>query len=453
METTGNPGSILEEYDTTQDAFGNNLVRQTRNNADLASHYRYTPERHRFYRNGVRDVIQYDLAAGNSVSGFEDKRSGEEDVWVLSPVSGETLKFKSAERFRYTVNFVSEISQALALNQPLTNPDDRLIVGLDTSPNQDLSDGYFAEHLPTHDADEVDLLIKRNGNVVNSRKTVTLGQDITNYQRLENDYNWYNVGVSRWRSTVTKLKRGYRRQLNKVLETVGVLKSDGNSGPGGRGPISGNGHIVYEIEADSSTSGLELYAGSMSFTTLGDVAASVKAKGAETPALSVTQTTEWEPLGIAFRVDPGRPFVNVDFRGIELTQGSGELMIIGCDSSNVLDSNGDELTDSDFATTARPSGRPLSHNALNSVLQVSDTETVAQIPDDSGTPSTTAINPGGYQLAWDSVRASGQGSKTQQRSGDLEEKHGILDGDLAVPVIKADSTDDVRFSYPVEMDE
>jgi hypothetical protein len=432
----------------TSDAFDNQISRQTRNNADLAAHYRYTPERHRFYKNGSRVLLQYEDIGSNA--DFDDQRAGDEDVFVLSPSGGDTLLFKTAERFRYTVNFVSEVTRAWALNQSLTNTDDRVTIGLDTSPDGDLADGYYLEHTASHAEDEVDVYEKRSGSIIGSRTAVTLERAVDVFQRYALDYNWYNVGEESWVETYTDADAGQR---NVALATTSVQAGDANAGTGGRGPISGNGHIVAEVEADSATSGLELVVGSSSFTTLGGVSASVKAKGAETPTLSVSQTTDWEPLGIAMRVDPNRPNVSVQFREIEITAGSGKVMVIACDSSNVLDSGGNELTDSDFTTTDRPDGRPEEHSHPNSALQVTGTGVVAEIPGADGTTGTTQANAGGYQLAFDTTRSVGQGSKSTTRSGDLEEKHGILDGDLAVPVAKPATTDSVRLYYTTEFDE
>lgn len=440
-------GDVRASQPFYEDAFGNLVSRQTRNDLDLAAHYAFTPQRLRLYRNGSRQVIHYDVSASSDI---EEKRAGEEDVFVLTPSAGDTVTLKTAERLRYTVNFVSEFTQALAINQSLTNTNDRLLAGLDTSPNGDQSDGYFLEQTASHADDAVDMFSKRNGSVLGSKATVSLREATQVFQRFENDYNWYNVGESNWGETVTDAVKG---QLNVPLTTTSTQPGDSNAGPGGRGPISGNGRVFVQVQADASTTGLEAYAGSSSFTTLGSAGASLKAPGAETPALTVSQTTAWEPLGIAFRVDPDRPNVAAQFRSIGITQGTGQVMIIACDPSNVLNGSDATLSDSDFTTTDRPEGRPFQHSGQNSVLQRSDTGVVAKFPDKTGSPVTTATNPGGYQLAYQSSRQSGS-RNSPQRSAGTNEKHGILDGDLAVPIAKPnDSSTDMRFVHLVEMDE
>jgi hypothetical protein len=67
----------MEGIDDWEDAFGNQLTRNTRVNADLAAHYNYSPERYRFYRNGTRVLLQYEDIEAYPY--FDDERIGEQD--------------------------------------------------------------------------------------------------------------------------------------------------------------------------------------------------------------------------------------------------------------------------------------------------------------------------------------------------------------------------------------
>ena len=422
-----------------QDAFDNQLARNTQNNADLAAHYRYSPERYRFYRNGARQLLQYkDLASYDYFSG---RRSGDEDVFVLQPDGGDTVLFKTAERFRYTVNFVSELSKAMAVNQELSG-DDRVTIGLDTSPEGDLSDGYFLEHRGDHDVSEVDVYEMRQGSVIGDKQTVDISRSLTVFQRWVLDYNWYNVGEENWVETWTNDQSGQR---NRTIATTSAEPTDSNTGLGGRGPISGNGHVVIEVEADPSTSDLELHGGSMSFTTLGDVDNIVRAKGAETGPFTPAQTGDWEAL-FALRVAPIDHNVSVELRNIDLTAGAATAVATACDPSNVLDETGEVLTDADFST-------PVSQSASNSAVEVS-TE-VDQFPDAGGTVGTTTANPGGYQIGYDQTRDQTRDSGVGGagiRSGEMRAKHGILDGDICVVVAKPQDISDIYAHYVVGQD-
>lgn len=76
-----------------------------------------------------------------------------------------------------------------------------------------------------------------------------------------------------------------------------------------------------------------------------------------------------------------------------------------------------------------------------------------QSRDADGNTVTATQDPGGYQLQFDTSRTTGTGTGATTRSGDLEQKHGILDGDYAVVLAYADSTDDYGVAYNIEMDE
>lgn len=419
------------------DSFGNHLTRGVFNNADLASIYAFSPERYRFFRNGSKVLLRYEDI--DNYAYFDDKRPGEEDVFILSPDAGDTLKLRTAERFRYTVNFVSEFTQALGISQDLENPNDRVTVFFDTSPLGDLSDGYFIEYTGDHDPLTVDLYEKRNDSVIDQKYTVDIDVALTVFNRLAGDYNWYNVGE--WNTEQTHTDD--RGQRNRRIGTLSTEDGDTNAGPTGRGPISGNGRIGAEVEADASTTDLELYLGSSSFTTLGAAGSSVKGKGAEAEDLSVSTTGSWVPLFV-MRADPDRPFVNLQLDEVEITVGSGKLMAISADSSNVLNGSANELSDSDFSP-------PEEHSGTNSVVEVTDGTVVDQFPDNSGSTTTSAANPGGYQLGFDTTRTSGPGDKSQRTSG-IQEKHGVYGDEYAVFIAKPSTTDNFNVAYTTSQD-
>jgi hypothetical protein len=414
-----------------QDAFGNQLARTTQNNADLAAHYRYSPERYRLYRNGSRELLQYkDI---DSYAYFDDQRSGDEDAFVLQPDGGDTLLFKTAERFRYTVNFVSEVSMALGINQELSG-DDRVTLGLDTSPEGDLADGYFLEHRGDHAPDEVDVYEKRQGSVIGDKLTTDVSRALTTFQRGVLDYNWYNVGAEQWGETWTNDRDG---QINQDIATTSAEPTDANTGLGGRGPISGNGHVVIEVEADASTSDLEVHAGSLSFITLGDVDSVVRTKASESGPFTPAQTGEWEAL-FAVRIAPADHNVSVELRNIDLTAGAATVVALACDPANVRDDTGSQLTDADFVT-------PEAQSAANSAVEVSTD--VDQFPAADGSVTNVATNPGGYQINYSQTRES---ARSGTRSGDVQAKHRILDGDTCVFVVSPTDLSDIYAHWVVD---
>ena len=281
--------------------------------------------------------------------------------------------------------------------------------------------------------------------MIGERKTRPLSVPVTTFSRTELDYSWYNVLNAEWVESTTDDGAA----LNNRIAQTSVEPGDANAGRGGRGPIAGNGQIVVQVEADSSTTGLEVDVGSFSYSTLGDVSTVYKGKGAEKVGLAVTQTGSWEPL-FALRADPGRPNVSLQLKDLEITAGEGKALAILCDPSNVLKPDGSggttTLVDSDFDP-------PEEHSRANSVVEVTDGSTVTQIPDNTGSPGTTVADPGGYQGMFATSRTSGTGSKTRSETAGPDDKHGVLDGDYLVFIAKPSASDTgYAISYPTEQD-
>lgn len=402
----------------------------TRNDLDLSSDRQYSPETHRVYRDTgsglTRELLQYQDISG--LSWFHEDRSGDEDVFVLAPAAGNTIQIRSAKLLRYSVSYVAEFTQAIALNQTISNSNDRLTIGLDTG-GGDGTDGYFLEHRGEHDADEVEIQTRRAGAVIGGGTTVTMAEAITFFRRVIGEYAWYNIVGSKWAETTTTPGD----VVESELTTETVEPGDSGAGGGGRGPISGTGRIIVELEADSSTSGLEAYVGSTSFKTLGNPTDLLLGKGFEEVGLSVASTGTYEPL-FAVRKKPGFPNINIGVNEIALTDGpNGKLNVVACDPSNVLDGTGSELTDSDFSTP-----NDVSPNLIP--IEVTDGATVNEFPDSSGTTVTSANDPGGYQLVMDISRATGTGSNTLERNASFAEDKSIADGEYAVVLGNFEST-------------
>ena len=433
----------IEEY---EDAFGNHLVRTTNNDADLAAHYRFSPERYRFYRNDERELLLYEIEQNDDLSSYpylSDARPGEEDAFILQPDPGDTLTFKTAERFRYTVGFVQELGAAFALSQRLTNPNDRFEMGLSTGKNtESFSDGYFFRHTSEHDFNQGDFFERRNGNIIGDVETVSLKKAMDYFRRVALEYNWYNVGEEDWTETYTTAKDG---QLNIQSAVTTTEEDDENAGFGGRGPISGNGHIAVQVEADPATTDLEVYVGSFSILTEGATRDILRGKGFEKVGYEPTQSGSWEAM-YAIRADPNRPNVAMELRGLEITQGSAKVLVVACDPSNVLAADGNPLSDDDFYT-------PEEQSKANSVLEVTDLGVVEEWPNESGVLGSVHDNPGGYQTMFSTSRTTSlQGNQSATRTGSSREKHGIWDGDLGVVVAKPQSTDTISTLLPGEQD-
>lgn len=381
------------------DAFGKLIADSTTNHLNVASHYPFSPERWRFFVDGTRQFIQY-----NSVSQYNHAT----DVHELSPAGGETVTLETTERPRYVVQYEQDGTFAMSASQSL-NSGDRIRIGLFTD-----NEGWFLEHNGDHASDsEVDLVIRRNGSE-EARETNELSRPVTDFTRYELRTNWYNVGRQRWAQTFSAA--GSQNQ-----QLIGTTSVDG-----GRGPQIGNLPMRYEVTAASGTSNLTVNAGSIGFVTLGDVESVTRVKSEHFNG-DIGSGNTWVPFGYGLRIDPDRDITNVQLTDVQVQEwgGSGDLRVIAqsFDPSKVADSNGNQLTDSDFST-------PATLSSQNSVMQ--ETTNIAQFADSSGTVGTSASNPGGWQVGFSSLYSGGQSQNASVTGANRQRKRQISDRDIVV---------------------
>lgn len=425
----------MNPIDDWSDTFGRQLALGSTNHGDLPSYHTYTPSRHRLTRDTGSGLTRVNLHYEDidALSYFDDNKAGEQDVYILTPDQGNRIQWKTAQRFEYVVGYDGLPTLALGINREPVG-DDRITFGIDTTyPPLSFDDGYFAEHNSTHDPQEVDIFEKRNGNEIGTRKTVSIAKALTEFQRWELQYNWYNVGENRWTETHTTPNDG---QINQQIGRTNVQEGDANSGPGGRGPLSGAGRIAVEVERDSASSNFEVWVGSMSFFTLGDDKSAFEEKWAKETGLSPSQSTDYEPLFV-IRKDPNDPATKASLARVEATAGpGGEILAMAMDPSLVLNGSGNPIPDGDYTS-------PVQHGVSQfSAIEIATT--VAQIPDATGTPATTVSEPGGYQIV-----GSSDARKSEEGSALRQEKE-IVDGDVAVVLAKPDGTNsDFEIEYIV----
>lgn len=404
------------------DSFGRLIAEGITNYGNLPSYHTYTPTRYRLNRDTGAgfERINPHYEDISSLPYFDDNEAGNEDVFVLRPQNGNRLQWKTAHRYEYVVGFDSLPTLACAISRELQG-DEKFIFGLDTTyPPLSLEDGYFLEHNASHDPKEVDLYEKRGGSILGERKLVTLKRPLTEFQRWELTFNWYNVGQETWKETYSSAKDG---QINTDIGYTQVNPESANAGPGGRGPKSGAGRITMQIEGDASTpNDLTVYGGSMAFFTLGDDLAQFEEEWGRREDLSVTQSGEYEALFV-IRKDPREESVALDLARAEAVSGPGGVILaMAMDKNLVLDSDQTPLSDSQFFTPPEQ-GAPDA-----TAIQVSTD--VAYFPDVTGTPVQTTPTPGGFQLVGSSDdRKSDEGTA-------LREAKAIMDGDYAVVLAK-----------------
>jgi len=424
-----------------QDAFGNQVALGTTNEADLAGHYDYSPERYRVFVDGTRQQIQYD--------GEPTQFTDNPDSYSLAPQSdGEVVTLKTAERYRYVVQYIIEWSLAFQTNQSLQsgdvwavgygNPD--LENSTDDTPGPS-ADGWFLFQNSSNNTGEATLAEYRSGTEVDS-ETVELTRLPDVWGRIAGRTNWYNVGETNLSETYIDADvDGNTIQQNDVIGTVGVVE--------GKGPELGNQPVTASVKTGADGAGsLELEVGSIGVRTLGQVTGILRTKTFDFEVSYSGTTGEFEPL-LAIRVDPDRNEVNTQFAVLEPLEfsASDDLVIIAnvFDKNNVLDTDGNPLDDADFST-------PVELSATNSVIQTSSA--VEQVVDSTGTAQTSMPNPGGYQVAYGSLTATGSGGagSTRISSRARTQKRAIPNGDVAVIMARSDSTGDIDGDIQFEQD-
>jgi len=433
---------LLARQGDWTDAFGNQVALGTTNEADLASHYSYSPERYRVFVDGVRQQIQYD--------GEPTQFTDNPDSFSLEPqADGEVVTFKTAERYRYVVQYIIEWSLAFQINQDLQSGDvwavgygdPDLENSSDDTPGPN-ADGWFVYQNSSDAPAEATLAEYRDGTEADA-ETVTFAELPQVWGRIAGRTNWYNVGETNLTETYTKKEDGVSEQVNDGVGTVSV--------DDGKGPVLGNQRMTASVKTGSAGAGsLEFEVGSIGVRTLGQVTGILRTKTFDFAATYSGTAGEFEPL-LAIRVDPDRNEVNTQFSVLEPIEFSetDDLVLIAniFDKENILDTNGDPLTDADYSA-------PTELSAINSVLQTASA--VEQVPDDTGTAQTSMANPGGYQVAYGSLTASG-GTTGPPGSGRVSsrartQKRAIPNGDVAVIMARSDSTGDINGDIQFEQD-
>lgn len=368
------------------DVFGKKISDSTRNNADIAGHYPYSPERWRFFENSISEsnrlFLEYTDDSRYDHQGFNGR--GNWDLHTIKPNAGDTLIFKTAERFRYVVGYESVPTWAFSINKALQSGD-RITIG-----PTDFTDGWACRFSGDLGENQYKFIQFREGNETKS-PTFSLSKPITSYTRHEWRYAWYEImgvlhsqsyGFDNWQT--------------------GQIQCDGNL----NGPSIGNQPLSCKIEASST--GLEIYLGSCAWQTKGDVDSIVRDKTFKTPDISYGGSNEWQPLYV-IRKDSKRNYIQAQIDQVTLTRFGGNAdvftIVMVMSKQNVRDSNGNLLDDTDF-------GVPNELSDINSIFQTSTS--VAQIPDSNGNIVTTASDPGGYQVGYSSLyTATGSGPERE----------------------------------------
>lgn len=417
---------LMEYLDKNRDAFNNDITDRT-NVLDLPAHYPYSPERWTLSVDGTRQLIQYGDVAQYNHTG---------DRHELSPAAGETVVLESAERPRYVVAYELESSFSFALNQELSTGD-HLRIGV-----YDGSDGWYFEQDGSHESGQGDFVLERAGTEVYRNRDRDIAIPSTQFGRLALQTAWYDITRQKWGRSFSQTS-ARERQEGEYIQKNPVVDTGGH--PGENGTRTANLPAHFEITASGTTTDLVLDAGSAAQVNLGKTTQFNRSKKFFA-ADDVTVTDAWEPVR-AFRIDPDRGIVNVQLSSVSVgkfsTNADIELLLLAGDPSNVLDANGNELDATDFSV-------PPEASEQNSVLE--ETTAVEQFPDSTGTPQTSMVDPGGWQLARSELLNESGNQLASTVALDVEAKRPIYTRDYAVVLLKSGSTGTVKYQIQTEQD-
>lgn len=400
------------------DAFGRFITNNPRVQLDIASQYKFSPERLRLFLNGSREFVQY---GDHDASKFEDADSSH----VLKPGGGDTMHIESAESCTYVVGTEMQATWAVKISQSLSG-DDMVRIG----PYNGL-DGWYIEHRGDHQNDRTaDLVVENNGTRTVMKEDVEFPRPFTEYNRYALNFNWYNVGNQEWIQTYTESGE----QVNK---SVAVTSRDGV-----KATRTANLNLWYEVTADASTTGLELDCGSLSFSVQSNADQLVRGKPQRKEITIPSGDNIWHPV-YAFRLESGTD-VNArlnEFEVLRYTNNAAvELLAVSVDPSK---------------TDASGFGVPEYHHAQNTVVQ--DTESVTTVPDADGVvtdPASTDFRPGGWTISASSLEPSGTNFQAgASQATQTTVKRQVLASDVVVVLARSASAGGtVTFDYVVEQD-
>ena len=409
----------LQSEDITIDLFNKLIADTTSNESNLASHYPYSPERWRIFKGSNAPANRLFPEYG-SVSEYNHRG----DVHELKPVSGETIIFESAERFRYAVQYELLATFAFEINQEL-QVGDHVRVGL-----YDGTDGWFLEKNGSHADYKVDLVMLRDGSEV-YRKEREVSRKLIHKTRIGLFTAWYDVSRQLW---IQSYSAEHGIQQNEEIDRVASKKDES-------GPKKGNVDLRYEVKASSSTTGLVLEAGSCALVTLGSGKDKLRSKSVFYVD-TVGSTGSWVPIR-AFREISGKDVINNQILKLTPLSYSSDdaiqLAMLSFGEDKVTFTGGDSWS------------TPEIWSRQNNSLEVRSD--VDQIANQSGTLTTNPTDPGGFQLQFATLTPT-SGKKFDKGSSEagLGVKRNLPNGDIGVIVAKTATTGDVGYATNFEQD-
>lgn len=399
-----------------QDSFGEQVSHGITNTVTIPSFYPFSAERLRYIKNGTR--IRDRNLDGETT--FTDR----EQDWLLEPASGDTLELRTAERPRYVVGVDAEASLATFVPSGLGSGD-QFTFGLND--RQSPENGAFVEI--NGDSNNRVGIIKGGTEIKSDTWEFPHGIDETNVIRWSIKYQWYGAGSFFFKLFYSDGSKPTGEQ--NINETVAEL-----SVPNQKLTNDANFHIFQKIDASSSD--LQIGVGSFGHVTKGSFGVTERVKSARITGASYSGTGNYEPL-LAVRIDPPRGNIFAQMERIEAVPSGGDGVLL----AEVMPQDETDASDGDFSV-------PPELSPGGSVIQ--QTTNITQFTDQSGTLTTDASNPDGYQVGFYVTDAPETGqAKTRVTTQDRSIRP-IYEDDVVVFLYKDDTSTsrDVNVTYRVK---
>jgi len=438
------PGTRINEMlHDSSDNFNRQVANPLLDIVDVAGDKEFTPERLRYFKDGSRVFLEY-----GTDSTYEKVPRGH----LLKPGSDQTVTMRTAQKAPYQVGYDLWPSFSYRVNGPIQTGD---VVGGGYGPididNFDPStltysgseaDGIFLFHTEDTGLSEAELVMADSGTVLDTER-VKRQQAASILSLIEWRHNWYAVGPGVAREAYTD--QDENPDDPQVNRTLGAVANDD-----GGGPTSGTHRVTLAASQAAGNSGLELKMGSIGVRAPGPALPEWKQKGHSMNLENTNTTPDTYQVCGAMRIEPTRPNVLLRITGIEISATPGSdtnrtrILLLAVDSTQT---NATGLT---FTT-------PLEHSESNSVLREVEDNTItgpfidAGAADSTGaTLANTGTNPGGYQLARESVSVEGTGGKTSVTATGQTGTRDMLEGDICLILVDSDTAGTAQIDVATE---
>lgn len=387
---------ILNRQEGWSDAFGDQVMKGTRNAIDLPAFYKFSEERYRFIENGTR-IPDPDTDSTRFTD--QDKQ------FLIEPQAGDTLEFKSAEAPRYIVGNDSDASWSFKFPTPLVDATDSFELFVE---------GAFEIE---YTGDGTVTLRSIEGGGEKQTVSVESPNGLDSPSRPELTFNWYAVG--RVEVTIDYTESNAQRKTEPATLTVDDdwLSDD----PTGR--------IGFRL--DVTNPGIQLEAGSMAYLVKSDTTPTGRPKPHlfSSGELNQVPASGYGVVG-ALRIDPNRDNVFVTVTDVTVTAEASVDVELWLQAVPETATDADFLDPDNDGTDEGPA-YPRNNSPQNNVMQW--TPNASTFPTRTYAVDGSTI-PNGRNVGIAVESSAGVGAGTQKTGRGFTKKRPIYKDDVVLMI-------------------